>query len=54
LEGDGMPHQNERVELEMKIIRYREFATRTTDEKFLSRIKDQIAELEQKLREIDE
>jgi hypothetical protein len=49
-----MPHKNERAELEMKIIRYRQLADRTADEEFLSRIKDQITELEQKLRKIDE
>ena len=36
--------KNERVELEMRILRYRR----------LRRIKEQVAELEQKLREIDE
>lgn len=49
-----MPHQNERVELEMKIIRYRQMASRTADEEFLRRVREQIAELEGKLREIDE
>ena len=44
----------ERAELQMKIMRYRQLATRTIDEEFLRRFKDQIAELEQKLREIDE
>ena len=37
-----------------RIMRYREFSRRTTDEGFLRPIKDKIAELEQKLREIDE
>ena len=46
--------KNERVELEMRILRYRQLASRTSDEEFLRRIKEQVAELEQKLREIDE
>jgi hypothetical protein len=46
--------KNERVELEMRILRYRRLVSRTSDEEFLKRIKEQVAELEQKLREIDE
>jgi hypothetical protein len=38
----------------MKIMRYRQLVDRTADEEFLRRIRNQIAELEQKLREIDE
>jgi hypothetical protein len=34
--------------------RYRQIAGRTTDEDFLARIQEKIAELEQRLREIDE
>ena len=49
-----MPHQNERVELEMKIMRYRQLARRISDEELLKRFAEQIADLEQKLREIDE
>jgi hypothetical protein len=49
-----MPHINERVELEMKIMRYRQLMRRITDEKLLKRFADQITDLEQKLREIDE
>jgi hypothetical protein len=45
---------NERVELVMKIMRYRQLARRLTDDEFLKRLREQIAELEQKLREIDE
>ena len=45
--------KNERVELEMRILRYRRLASRISEE-FLRRIKGQVAELEQKLREIDE
>jgi hypothetical protein len=49
-----MPHQNESVELALKLMRFRQMATRTADEQFLRALKDKIAELEQKLREIDE
>jgi hypothetical protein len=49
-----MSHKNERVELEMKIMRYRQLGRRITDEEFQKRAREQIAELEQKLREIDE
>jgi hypothetical protein len=50
-----MPHKNERVELEMKIMKYRQIARRIADdEELLKRFDVQIAELEQKLREIDE
>ena len=48
----GRPLQS--VELEMEIVRYRQLADRTADEELLRRIRTQIAELEQKLREIDE
>jgi hypothetical protein len=44
---------NERVELEMKILKARQLA-RVTDELNRERLKARIAELEQKLREIDE
>jgi hypothetical protein len=50
----AMSHKNERVELEMKIMRFRQLERRTTDEKVQKGIREQIAELEQKLREIDE
>jgi hypothetical protein len=50
-----MPQKNERVELEMKILRYRQIAARATwDEDSAKRIKQFLAELEQKLRELDE
>ncbi len=49
-----MPHANERVELEMKIMRHRQMARSTNDDGFRKRIKEQIAELERKLRAIDE
>ena len=49
-----MPSKNERVELAIKIMRYRELSWRTANEEFLRPIKAKIAELEQKLREIDE
>jgi hypothetical protein len=49
-----MPHANERVELEMKILRHRQMASRTTDQEFLRRVREQIVELERQLRAIDE
>jgi hypothetical protein len=48
-----MLSKNERVELEMKIMRYRELA-RQADPTTMQRINALVAELEQKLREIDE
>jgi hypothetical protein len=49
-----MPHKNERVELEMKIIKYRQLAMlATSDDETRNRILSLVAELEQKLREID-
>jgi hypothetical protein len=51
----AMPSKNERVELEMKIMKYRQMARRVaTDEETRQRIDGLVAELEQKLREIDE
>ena len=50
----AVPSMNERVELAIKIMRYRELSRRTADEEFLRPIKAKIAELEQKLRGIDE
>ena len=41
-----MRAKNERVELAIRIMRYRELSRRTTDEGFLRPIKDKIAELE--------
>jgi hypothetical protein len=50
-----MPSKNERVELEIKIIKYRQLAlAASSDPETEKRIGDLIAELEQKLREIDE
>jgi hypothetical protein len=49
-----MPSKNERVELEMKIMKYRALARQSPDEVTRKRINELIAELEQKLREIDE
>jgi hypothetical protein len=50
-----MAQKNERVELAMKIIKYRQHAVlAATDELTRQRIAALIAELEQKLREIDE
>ncbi len=49
-----MPHSNERVELEMQIMKYRRLLERVTNEEFARRAREKIADLEQKLREIDE
>jgi hypothetical protein len=49
-----LAHQNER-ELEMKILKYRQMAdVAVSDELTKQRIAALVAELEQKLREIDE
>jgi hypothetical protein len=50
----AMPHKSERVELEMKIMKYRQWTGRVVDEEFQKRLREQTAELERKLREIDE
>jgi hypothetical protein len=49
-----MPSKNDRVELEMKIMKYRALDRQAWDPETTRRIKTQIAKLEQKLREIDE
>ena len=49
-----MRSKNERVELEMKIMRYRQMASQVSDEQFQKGVAELIAELEKKLREIDE
>ena len=50
-----MRSKNERVELEMKILRYRLLARQmATDPHAAQRIKELIADLEDRLREIDE
>lgn len=49
-----MPHKNERVELEMQILKYRGLLATVGNEEFHGRAKAKIAELEQKLREIHE
>jgi hypothetical protein len=46
--------KNERVELEMQIMKYRQLMLRIADEEFLKRAREHIAELEKRLREIDE
>jgi hypothetical protein len=45
--------KNDRARLEAKIMKYRLLAQRVTDEEFLRRANEKIAELEEKLREID-
>jgi hypothetical protein len=49
-----MPSKNERVELEMKIMKYRQMARLAPDPETAERIRGLVAELEQKLREIDQ
>jgi hypothetical protein len=49
-----MPSKNQRVELEMKIMKYRALARQAPDAETTQRINELVAELEQKLREIDE
>jgi hypothetical protein len=50
-----VPSKNERVELEMKIMKYRALARQATSDPVTEqRINSLVSELEQKLREIDE
>ncbi len=51
-----MASKNERVELEMKIVKYRQFikTAAVSDPVTIERINELVAELEKKLREIDE
>jgi hypothetical protein len=48
-----MPSKNERVELEMRILKARHLA-RKADDTTRERLEALVAELEKKLREIDE
>ena len=48
-----MRTKNERVDLEMQIVKYRQFLLLIADETFQRTAKEKIAELEQKLREMD-
>jgi hypothetical protein len=49
-----MPSKNKRVELEMEIMRYRLLGRQILHKRFQMRLKERMAELVQKLREIDE
>ena len=49
-----MQNKNQRVNLEMQIMKYRQFLLVIIDEEFQRSAKQKIAELEKKLREIDE
>jgi hypothetical protein len=49
-----MPSKNQRVELEMKIMKYRSLARQAPDIETAQRIRELVGELEQRLREIDE
>jgi hypothetical protein len=54
LDGSArMPSKNERVEFEMKIVKARQLA-RAADDTTRKRLEALAAELEQKLKEIDE
>ena len=48
-----MVRKDERVELEIKMMKYRSLARRVIDNETAERINALIAELKQKLREID-
>jgi hypothetical protein len=51
----GVPSKNKRVELEMKILRYRKLARQiATDPDTQRRIQELILDLEKELRDIDE
>jgi hypothetical protein len=47
-------NKNDRVQLEVRILKYRSLARRVIHDETAQRINLLIAELEQKLREIDE
>jgi len=49
-----MAERKERAELETKIIKYRSLARQTADDETVQRIQALVAELEQKLRQMDE
>jgi hypothetical protein len=49
-----MIHENDPVALEMKIMKYRALARDAPDPVTTERINELVAELEQKLREIDQ
>lgn len=49
-----MRNRNERVALEMLIMKYRLLIRRVSDEEFVRQAQSKIAELEKKLREIDQ
>jgi hypothetical protein len=54
-EAVAVQSKNERVQLEMKILRYRKLARQiATDPDTAQRMKKLIADLEKELREIDE
>ena len=49
-----MRKKNERVELEMQIMKYRQFLLLIDDQAFQRNLNEKITELEKKLHEIDE
>ena len=50
----AMPSKKERVKLEMQVMKYRRLARQVLDVEFVRSANEKIAELEQKLREIDD
>jgi protein-arginine kinase activator protein McsA len=52
--GKIVESENDRVKLEMEILKYRNFLRFVEDKEFRANIRGKIAELEQQLREIDE
>jgi hypothetical protein len=54
LESPVVSAKNERAELEMEMMKYRQLAGRMVDEEFVRRAKEKVAELKKKLREVDE
>jgi hypothetical protein len=49
-----MPLRNERVDLETRIIKYQSLARRVIHDETVQRINHLIAELQQKLREVEQ
>jgi len=51
---NAVRNHNERVRFEMEILKYRNFLLFVEDKEFRMALTEKIAELEKKLREIDE
>ena len=52
--NNAVRSKNERVQLEVEILKYRNFLLFVEDEEFRKTLTAKVAELEKKLREIDE